>query len=156
MLYVDITYHAATRLAEVTSLSTGGQDFVIATKGDDNSTILVLTYDDPDHTLDEFNVRAEYGVKLLDEHHNAYYPYTVFTNGLTKIPNTILSAVLKKDLPIQIVFWKEDGESGDEIRFCSLNILNAKVTYAIRATVDLTEPIDEMVNEEGEDAVAER
>ena len=84
MIIVAIVFHTDTRLMEVVQSTTGKEDLLVATKGDDNSLILFVMYDDPMGILVDsaipFKARMEYGVKMVNENHEVYFPYTDLMN----------------------------------------------------------------------------
>lgn len=138
MLTVNITYHAETRLMEITSVSTGNVKEAVATTGDDMATRLQFTFDDPNHTLDEYGARVEFGVNLTNtEDSHAYHPFIELDeeNGAT-IPNSILSNVKCSVLPIQLAFGNKNGRTDESEDFYSLNILNLAINKSLDATAE--------------------
>ena len=131
MLVVNITYHADTRLMEITDVSSEGN--AIATTGDDKSTKIQFTFDDPDDTLYDYSKRAEFGVLVVDEESSAYKPYIALDeNDSIVLPYTILSNVKCGVLPMQLAFTNVEGLEKTE--FYSLNTLNLAVNKALDAT----------------------
>ena len=136
MLTVNITYHANTRLMEITSLSTGGEDNAVATTGDDLETRLQFTFDDPDYIIEDYGARVEFAVILIDETTGkTYNPFIILDedNGVV-IPNSILSNVKCSVLPIQLAFGRQIDDEKTE--FYSLNTLNLAINRAIDAVAE--------------------
>ena len=131
---VNITYHADTRLMEITSVSTGIRGKAVATTGDDLSTRLQFTFDDEEETLDGYNIRTEFGVNILEtESPTTYLPYIPLdeNNGVV-LPYYILSNVKCSELPVQLAFTKI--ENNEKTEFYSLNILDLAINKALDAT----------------------
>ena len=133
MLTVNITYHANTRLMEITSISTGGTDNAVATTGDHLSTRLQFTFDDPDNTLLDYGKRVDFGVIVADSDGHAFNPFIVLNNeNYVDIPEEILSNVKCGVLPIQLVMGISD--EGNETVLQSLNQINLAINKAIDST----------------------
>ena len=137
MLTVDITYHAETRLMEVTSVSTGMMGKAIATTGDDMMTRLQFTFDDPDDTLEGYDMRVDFRVNVVDDDGHAYNPYLPLDeNGYVVLPSSILSNVKCSELPIQLAFTKVISED-EKLEFHSLNVLELGVNRAIDSSAEI-------------------
>ena len=135
MIVVNITFHADTRLMEITSVSTG--DKVIGTTGDDLATRLQFTFDDPEETLVAYGKRVDFGIELIDSDLASYRPYLILdANDGVDIPSSIMSNVKCGKLPIQLVFGYENGNTGFREDFYSLNILNLAVNKSIDAIAE--------------------
>lgn len=131
MLVVDVVYHADTRLMEITSVSTNGH--AIATTGDDLTTKIQFTFDDPHDTLEGFTKRAEFGIRIINDESEAYNPYLILDeNDSIILPHSILSNVKCSILPMQLAFAKT--VEGVKEEFYSLNILDLAVNKSIDAT----------------------
>lgn len=134
MLTVNITYHAETRMMEITSLSTGENgDNAVATTGDNLTTRLQFTFDDPEGTLSGFTKRLDFSVLVTDEDGHAYNPYIILDSedGVV-LPEEILSNVKCGILPIELVLLK-DVEGSDTLIIQSLNKINLAINKAIGA-----------------------
>ena len=153
MLIVNITYHAGTRLMEITSLSSGENgDNAIATTGDNLTTRLQFTFDDPQGTLIDFGKRVDFGVLVTDTSGHTYNPFILVNEeGYVDLPAEILSNVKCGILPIELVFLKVDEITGEDIIIQSLNRLNLAINKAIGAEMicptDLGPHVDDAISE---------
>lgn len=130
MLTVDIAYDVASRLLRIVNISTGQDNVLIGTTGDDLSTMIRCSFDGDISGYDtiwaEFDVRVPKDVKKKEYFH----PAVQFSPERTLlIPSHVLSNTIRGDLPMQIAL--ENSESG--LRTVSVNKLLFKVAEAIDA-----------------------
>lgn len=136
MLTVNITYNAKTRLMKITSLSSGvGGDNAVATTGDNLTTRLQFTFDDPDYILDGYGARVDFGVNLINTDGISYRPFIVLDeNDGVNIPEEILSNVKCGKLPIQLAFGQVIDSVDNEMY--SLNQIELAINKAIDSTAE--------------------
>lgn len=139
--YVEITYHAESRLMELTDMP---DDQFVGTDGDDYATYLRFHMDDPDGLLTGYGARVEFDVSIRDENGDTYKPFIVIDESMSvPLIQRILSNVKYGAIPIQLAFKGTDSE-GKSSQFYSLNKLRLSISDSIRALegIDVNDRID--------------
>ena len=139
--YVEITYHAESRLMELTDMP---DDQFVGTDGDDYATYLRFTMDDPDGLLTGYGARVVFDVSIKDENGDTYKPFIIIDESMSvPLIQRILSNVKYGAIPIQMAFKGTDSE-GRTSQYYSLNKLRLSISDSIRALegIDVNDRID--------------
>ena len=139
--YVEITYHAESRLMELTDMP---DDQFVGTDGDDYATYLRFTMDDPNGLLTGYGARVEFDVSIKDENGDTYKPFIIIDESMSvPLIQRILSNVKYGAIPIQMAFKGTDSE-GRTSQYYSLNKLRLSISDSIRALegIDVNDRID--------------
>lgn len=139
--YVEITYHAESRLMELTDMPS---DQFVGTDGDDYATYLRFTMDDPNGLLVGYGARVEFDVSIKDDNGDVYKPFIIIDETMSvPLIQRILSNVKYGAIPIQLAFKGTDSE-GRSSQYYSLNKLRLSISDSIRALegVDVNDRID--------------
>ena len=139
--YVEITYHAESRLMELTDMP---DDQFVGTDGDDYATYLRFHMDDPNGLLVGYGARVEFDVSIKDDNGDVYKPFIIIDESMSvPLIQRILSNVKYGAIPIQLAFKGTDSE-GRSSQYYSLNKLRLSISDSIRALegVDVNDRID--------------